>query len=402
MKVVLKYPLFVFFILWSIRNLFFYFPFYSEFQSKIIFDPKYIKKGMETIYGAYDFSHFFTVAKTFYNPNSSFFKTTGINPVSVVIVKFPLYPILSLFFSKLFNIRLDISFVLFNNLVSLILIFLIYKYLQYLKFSPHVAFFTAIVSLFFPARWVMYQLIPSADMLAALLFIGFLISYKKSKKYSLVFLTLFISSRPNAFIVLFPLIFDLITHFYKYFYNKKFDKNKFILNLLNIFTGTIVFSLICLIYYQNFQNPLIFLSSKLDQHYTFFVKEFIPQILFYGLGSDNLTWNFFFLLLGTVFLFHKKEYFIAISSSFFILPLFFYTNDIQRYSFIIYPLLLFPVIGLLISSLKVLERINYLKLAVISIFLIIIVFISAKYFWYTVSSPGYQDPLYPIIKNIYF
>lgn len=400
-KIINCKPLLIIFLFWLIRNLFFYFPFYSQIHPKIIFNTSYIKKGMDTIYGAYDFSHFFTVAETKYDTKNAFFENTGINPISVVIVKFPLYPFISLVISNLSHIRLDIMFVLFNNLISLLLAFLIYKYLQYLKFSPKISLFTAIFSLFFPARWAMYQLIPSADMLSAFLLLSFLISYKTLKKYSAVFLGLFILSRPNAFIIIFPLILDCMNHAYKYFYHKNFNENKFLLNLLNVFIGIGVFCLICLFYYLKFQNPLIFLFSKLPGHYTFFIKEFIPQILFYGLGSDNLTWNFFLLLLGAIFLFYKKEYFIFTTGVFFLLPLFFYTNDIQRYSFIIYPLMLYPIICLLGSSLKIAENLSLTKLALIFLFLIIIALTSAKYFWYTVSNRGYQDPAYSMIKNMY-
>lgn len=401
MNRILKHPLLIILPFWLIRNLFFYFPFYSNLHPKIILDTSYIKKGMDTIYGAYDFSHFFTVAKTFYNPENPFFENIGISPFSVVIVKFPLYPLASLLFSSLFNIRLDIMFVLFNNSISFLLAFLIYKYLQYLKLSPKIALFTAIFSLFFPARWAMYQLIPSADMTAVFLLLSFLLAYKASKPYSLIFLALFILSRPNAFIIIIPLFLDFVGNFYNYLCHKKINENKLILNLLNIFTGIGVFVLISLFYYLNFQNPLIFLSSRLPGQPAIFMKEFIPNILFYGLGSDNLTWNFFFLLTGTVFLFYKKEYFILISSLFFLLPLFFFTTDIQRYSFIIYPLLLYPIICLLLSSLKITEKINLTKLFVIVLFLVVVCFSSAKYFWYTVSNRGYQDPFYPIIKNIY-
>lgn len=394
-------PLLIIFLFWLIRNLFFYFPFYSQIHPKIIFNTSYIKKGMDTIYGAYDFSHFFTVAETKYDTKNAFFENTGINPISVVIVKFPLYPLISLVISNLSHIRLDIMFVLFNNLISLLLAFLIYKYLQYLKFSPKISLFTAIFSLFFPARWAMYQLIPSADMLSAFLLLSFLISYKTLKKYSIVSLGLFILSRPNAFIIIFPLILDLVRQIFSNNYSKKLNKDKLFLCLLNTFTGISVFCLICLFYYFKFQNPFIFLFSRLPGHYTFFVKEFIPNILFYGLGSDNLSSNAFLLLAGSLFLLLKKEYFLFTAGVCFLLPLFFYTNDVQRYSFIIYPLLLFPIIGLLVSSLKITENLNLTKLFIVILFFTVISFTSAKYFWYTVSNRGYQDPAYPIIKNVY-
>lgn len=401
-KKVLNYkPLLIIFLFWFLRNLFFYFPFYSDFHPKIIIDTSYIKKGMDTIYGAYDFSHFFTIAETKYDIKNAFFKNIGINPISVVIVKFPLYPLASLVISNLLHIRLDIMFVLFNNSISLLLAFLIYKYLKYLKFSPKISLFTAIFSLFFPARWAMYQLIPSADMLSAFLLLGFLISYKTLKKYSAVLLGLFILSRPNAFFIIFPLVIDFVKQIFVYIYYKKINKNKFILNLLNTSIGIGVFCLVCLFYYLKFQNPFIFLFSRLPGHYTFFINEFIPQILFYGLGSDNLSWNAFLLLTGSFFLLVKKEYFLFTTSIFFLLPLFFYTNDIQRYSFIIYPLLLFPIICLLGSSLKIAEKLNLIQLFVIILVFTVICLTSAKYFWYTVSNPGYQDPAYSIIKNIY-
>ena len=252
-KKVLNYkPLLIIFLFWLIRNLFFYFPFYSQIHPRIILDTSYIKKGMDTIYGAYDFSHFFTVAKTLYDKNNPFFENIRINPISVVIVKFPLYPLTSLAISNLLHIRLDIMFVLLNNLISLLLAFLIYKYLQYLRFPPKISLFTAIFSLFFPARWAMYQLIPSADMLSAFLLLSFLISYKTLKKYSAVFLGLFILSRPNAFIIIFPLILDFVKQIFAYIYSKNFNENKFLLNLLNVFIGIGVFCLICLFYYLKF------------------------------------------------------------------------------------------------------------------------------------------------------
>ncbi|MFZ2153398.1 MAG: glycosyltransferase family 39 protein [Microgenomates group bacterium] len=330
----IKYSSYLYLTLFTVLlSLFFWFGFYYDIPSKIGFPTT----TLETVFANYDGPNYMVISKCGYVKHCIATKFSLPQPLEYYPAHFPGFPLLIKYFSLFVNTPK--AMLLASLLGSILMTLAIYQFFRnYL--SQKVAYYLAIISLFFPARLLVLRLIGAPETLFVALTLFSILFFQKNK-YILSAITASLAmTLKSPGIILFMAYFCMAI--FDYLRSKNITQiiNKYFIFLL----GPITIFLIFYFYYLQTGDFFAYFHSGDNIH-----LNILPYLVFMSNRSwintiwlEDVLYIFLLSFVGLRSLFQKYRFnLIFVYPFLFVLATIFVAHrDISRYISPTYPFLL--------------------------------------------------------------